>query len=86
MCAHMEWEGKVDPETGGLGLPASHCRAGGVSYTSIPLTVKWTHAETIFGESVTENDTALRFFVTIPVLDVLADFMARECVRWVSAI
>ena len=37
---------------------------------------EWKHAETIFGESVTENDTALRSFV--PVLDVLADFMETQ--------
>ena len=34
----MEQQGKVDPEAGGLGLPAGHRHTGGVSYTSISLT------------------------------------------------
>ena len=38
MCAHMEQQGKVDPEAGGLGLPAGHRHTGGVSYTSVSLT------------------------------------------------
>jgi hypothetical protein len=36
--AHMEQQGKVDPEAGGLGLPAGHRHTGGVSYTSVSLT------------------------------------------------
>ena len=33
----------------------------------------WKHVERIFGEMVTESDTALR--TSIPVLDMLTDFM-----------
>ena len=37
---------------------------------------KWKHTERVFGETVTENDIALRSF--IPALDVLADFLVTQ--------
>ncbi|KAF8489655.1 hypothetical protein F5888DRAFT_1870135 [Russula emetica] len=68
----------VDPHTVFRSLPARVSPRGPYAACTVLYHngQDWKHVERIFGEMVTESDTALR--ASIPALDVLTDFMETQ--------